>query len=59
VATKLYNEDMKAAMPGTVWVTGCAGWYLGKDGLPELFPWAPERFTELLRRPVSADFDVR
>ena len=34
---------MKAAMPPTVWVTGCSSWYLGKDGLPELFPWTPER----------------
>ncbi len=40
-ATKDYNESMKAAMPQTVWVTGCKSWYLGKDGLPELFPWTP------------------
>ena len=42
-ATKDYNESMKAAMPQTVWVTGCNSWYLGKDGLPELFPWTPRR----------------
>jgi cation diffusion facilitator CzcD-associated flavoprotein CzcO len=59
VATKLYNEQMKDAMPQTVWVTGCRSWYLGKDGVPELFPWFPERYTELLRRPDLTDFDVR
>ncbi|RAV07565.1 NAD(P)/FAD-dependent oxidoreductase [Mycolicibacterium sp. GF69] len=59
VATKEYNEDMKAAMPQTVWVTGCNSWYLGKDGLPELFPWRPSRHRELLARPDVADFDVR
>ena len=48
VATKDYNEEMKAAMPQTVWVTGCTSWYLGKDGLPELFPWQPVRHRELL-----------
>ncbi|HEU0190164.1 MAG TPA: NAD(P)/FAD-dependent oxidoreductase [Mycobacterium sp.] len=58
-ATKDYNEAMKAAMPQTIWVTGCSSWYLGKDGLPELFPWIPERHTELLRHPEIADFDVR
>jgi cation diffusion facilitator CzcD-associated flavoprotein CzcO len=58
-ATKDYNESMKAAMPQTVWVTGCRSWYLGKDGLPELFPWAPQRHRELLRAPELADFDVR
>jgi hypothetical protein len=46
-------------MPQTIWVTGCNSWYLGKDGLPELFPWIPERHRELFRRPEVADFDVR
>lgn len=60
VATKEYNEDMKQAMPQTIWVTGCNSWYLGKDGLPELFPWTPERHSELLRQPPElADFDIR
>jgi cation diffusion facilitator CzcD-associated flavoprotein CzcO len=59
VATKDYNESMKAAMPQTIWLSGCSSWYLGKDGLPELFPWTPERHHELLRQPELADFDVR
>jgi hypothetical protein len=59
VATKSYNEDMKAAMPQTVWITGCKSWYLGKDGLPELFPWRAERHRELLETPDIKDFDVR
>ena len=58
-ATKEYNDSMKAAMPQTIWVTGCNSWYLGKDGLPELFPWTPERHRELLRQPELADFDIR
>jgi cation diffusion facilitator CzcD-associated flavoprotein CzcO len=58
-ATKDYNERMKSAMPQTVWVTGCKSWYLGKDGLPELFPWTPMRHRELLRIPETAHFDVR
>jgi hypothetical protein len=58
VATTDYNESMKAAMPQTIWVTGCSSWYLGKDGLPELFRWPPQRHRELLRTPELADFDV-
>lgn len=58
-ATERYNQEMKAAMPQTVWVTGCNSWYLGADGLPELFPWTPQRHRELLRRPELTDFDVR
>ncbi|QZY44119.1 flavin-containing monooxygenase [Mycolicibacterium austroafricanum] len=58
-ATKQYNDAMKAAMPRTVWTTGCRSWYLGKDGLPELFPWEASRYAELLRSPRVSDFDVR
>lgn len=58
-ATKEYNENMKAAMPQTVWATGCNSWYIGKDGLPELFPWTPETHRELMREHVLTDFDVR
>ncbi|MFV9636629.1 flavin-containing monooxygenase [Mycobacterium neumannii] len=57
-ATKEYNEDIKAALPQTVWVTGCNSWYLGKDGLPELFPWRPGRHRELLSGPELAHFEV-
>jgi hypothetical protein len=59
VATKDYNELMKAAMPQTIWATGCNSWYLDKNGLPELFPWEPVRHRELLRAPELGDFDVR
>jgi len=58
-ATKEYNEEMKAAMPQTVWTTGCKSWYLGKDGLPELFPWTPVRHRELLAMPQPGDFEIR
>jgi hypothetical protein len=46
---------MKAAMPQMIWVTS---WYLGKDGLPELFPWTPETRRELLGRPEVAHLDL-
>lgn len=58
-ATKAYNDAMKAAMPQTVWTTGCSSWYLGKDGLPELFPWAADHYKELMRAPQVTDFEVR
>jgi hypothetical protein len=59
VATKEYNVNMKAAMPQTIWATGCNSWYLDKSGLPELFPWEPMRRRELLRSPDLRHFDVR
>ncbi len=59
VATKDYNERMKADLPHTVWATGCTSFYLGKDGLPVVFPWHPARHRELLRSPQVDDFDIR
>ena len=38
-----------------LWVTGCTSWYLGKDGIPVLWPWTPARHRELLAEPVLQD----
>jgi len=58
-ATDHFNDEMKRSMPETVWTTGCNSWYLGEDGLPELWPWTPERHREMLAAPVDEDFAVR
>jgi cation diffusion facilitator CzcD-associated flavoprotein CzcO len=57
-ATARYNEQMREALPNTVWVKGCNSWYLGKDGLPELWPWIPERHREMLERPELEEFEL-
>ncbi len=54
-----YYEELRAALPNTVWMTGCDSWYLGADGLPELWPWTPERHREMLAEPLLEEFDVR
>jgi cation diffusion facilitator CzcD-associated flavoprotein CzcO len=58
-ATTRFNEDLRGAMPATIWVTGCKSWYLGKDGIPVLWPWTPARHRELLAEPVLEDFALR
>jgi cation diffusion facilitator CzcD-associated flavoprotein CzcO len=57
-ATEAFYSDVHAAMPDTVWATGCTSWYLGADGQPELFPWAPEHHRVLLGEIRDADFDI-
>ncbi len=54
-AADRFNAEMRAAMPGTIWASGCQSWYLGADGLPALFPWAPQRHRKLLAEPRLAD----
>ena len=59
-ATDRFNAEMREAMPSTVWATGCTSWYLGKDGLPELWPWTPDTHRDrLLVVPNFGDYDVR
>jgi cation diffusion facilitator CzcD-associated flavoprotein CzcO len=57
-ASARFNAQLRAAMPNTVWTTGCRSWYIGADGLPMLWPWTPKRHREMLAHPVLADFDV-
>lgn len=52
-ATDAFNAELRGALPGTVWTTGCDSWYLGADGLPELWPWAPDHHRTLLENPTA------
>jgi cation diffusion facilitator CzcD-associated flavoprotein CzcO/acetyl esterase/lipase len=57
-ATARFNEEMRAAMPGTVWTTGCSSWYLDADGVPELWPWTAGRHREMLKVPLAAEYEI-
>jgi cation diffusion facilitator CzcD-associated flavoprotein CzcO len=46
-----YLEHIRRGLPGTVWTTGCRSWYLGDDGLPELWPYHPQDYLRLLKEP--------
>ncbi|MGB3325665.1 MAG: NAD(P)/FAD-dependent oxidoreductase [Mycolicibacterium fortuitum] len=54
-ATEEFNASMHEAMPDTVWATGCTSWYLGADGLPELWPWTPDTYTRLMSAAPNPD----
>ncbi|MCZ4499051.1 MAG: putative monooxygenase [Marmoricola sp.] len=57
-ATDAFYTEVEQALPDTVWATGCTSWYLGPNGKPELFPWAPERHRELLGTVRTEDFTI-
>jgi cation diffusion facilitator CzcD-associated flavoprotein CzcO len=56
-ATDRFNEEMRAAMPNTIWATGCKSWYIGKDGLPHAWPWTPEHHREMLAEPQLEEWE--
>jgi cation diffusion facilitator CzcD-associated flavoprotein CzcO len=47
-ATDRFNHEVVEALPGTVWLTGCNSWYMTEQGLPDVFPWGPDRHRQLL-----------
>ncbi len=57
-ATRRFNEDMRDALPGTIWASGCDSWYLDADGIPALWPWSPAHHRRLLAEPQDADFAI-
>ena len=57
-AAESFQADLKEAMKGTVWVTGCNSWYLDPDGVATLWPWTSARFHQMMRRPDFSDFDL-
>lgn len=57
-AAQAFQDQLKEAMKGTVWVTGCNSWYLDSDGVPTLWPWSARRFQQLMRRPRFSDFEL-
>ncbi len=59
-ATAQYMTDLLHAAKRTVWSSGCQSWFLGKDGVPELYSRSPFRHrAELAERPRWSDYDIR
>lgn len=58
-ATETFNAALRAAMPRTVWTTGCDSWYLGKDGIPEVWPFTPAAHRAMLAKTDSAAYELR
>ncbi len=55
-ATERFNAEMKEALPNTIWTSGCDSWYIGKDGLPSVWPWVASHHREILQEPDPADW---
>ena len=58
-STETFNARLRAAMPNTVWTTGCSSWYLNKDGVPEVWPFTPAKHREMLANPDPGQYEFR
>ncbi len=41
-----YNRYLARGFAGTAWVAGCTSWYLGKNGLPRMYPYTPAQYRK-------------
>ncbi|WP_273455129.1 flavin-containing monooxygenase [Nevskia ramosa] len=57
-ATEKFNAFIRAAMPDTIWVTGCTNWYMSKNGVPSAWPYSGNRFRKELREPNLAEYEL-
>lgn len=57
-AARAFNEEVKRAMPKTVWAQGCDSWYIDKNGNVASWPWSYDRFAEEMRAPVLEDYEL-
>ncbi|MBL6749234.1 MAG: NAD(P)/FAD-dependent oxidoreductase [Nevskia sp.] len=55
-AARLYNDAIRNALKGTVWMTGCRSWYFDQNGLPALWPWTFGRYRHEMKAPRLDEF---
>ena len=53
-----YDERRRKAAAKTVWASGCSSWYIGNDGLPQVWPWSMDYFWDVMSRPDFEDYEM-
>jgi cation diffusion facilitator CzcD-associated flavoprotein CzcO len=54
-----FGAEFDEAAKHTIWATGCRSWYLDSRGIPAVWPFAYERFTEEMAAPKLDAFELR
>ncbi|MDH3706250.1 MAG: NAD(P)/FAD-dependent oxidoreductase [Acidimicrobiia bacterium] len=58
-ATVAFDEERVEAAKRTVWYTGCNSWYLDDRGIPAVWPFKMERFTNEMAEPKLGAYELR
>ena len=54
-----FSSEFDAAAKKTIWATGCRSWYLDSRGIPAVWPFTYQRFTEEMARPRLEAYELR
>ncbi len=57
-ALDAYDARRSEAAAKTVWASGCRSWYIGGDGLPQVWSWSMDYFWEAMSQPDFADYEL-
>ena len=55
-ALETYEAAHRERAMHTVFASGCKSWYLGADGVPQVWPWSFAHFTEVMAAPKVEDY---
>ena len=58
-AMEAFEQERMAAVPNTIWVTGCRSWYLDDRGVPAVWPFPFDRFRAEMREPNIEAYELR
>ena len=54
-----FSAEFDAAAKNTIWATGCRSWYLDSRGIPAVWPFTYQRFTDEMAKPKLEAFELR
>jgi hypothetical protein len=57
-ATNELQDKMKKGLTKTVWLSGCASWYMDDRGNVPMWPWTFERFESELSKINTGEFHL-
>lgn len=58
-AMETFSQEFDAAARNTIWATGCRSWYLDSRGVPAVWPFTYQRFTEEMAKPRIENYEIR
>ncbi len=54
-----FSQEFDKAARNTIWATGCRSWYLDSRGVPAVWPFTYQRFTEEMAKPRVENYELR
>ena len=58
-AMERFGQEFDKAARNTIWATGCRSWYLDSRGIPAVWPFTYQRFTEEMEQPQLESYERR